>query len=89
MDLTRRLKSKEGIIVKEDEEGAFLFDPNTGNLKYMNQCAKETFTLLDGQKDLSLVMDHLFNLYPGVEPERIREDVDRFLDELEQNGFVS
>ena len=89
MDLSRRIKSKEGIVIKEDEEGAYLFDPSTGNLKYMNLCAKETFALLDGRKELKLIVDHLVNLYPSVAPERIREDVDQFLKELEQNGFVS
>ena len=88
MDLTLRFETNSGIIYREEEEGAFLFDPQIGNLKYMNRSAKEAFLMLNGQNDVSQVIQHLLGEYPEVDPKLIEKDVGSFLRDLEENGFV-
>jgi len=89
MDLSQLFSRNNSIIFREEGDGAFLFDPETGNLKYMNSSAKETFLMLNGQKDVSQVIHHLLGLYPDIEPKQIQMDVEDFLKQLEENGFIS
>ncbi len=88
MDLALRFEKNSGIIYREEEDGAFLFDPQIGNLKYMNRSAKEAFLMLNGQNDVSVVIHHLLGLYSEGDPKLIEKDVGSFLRDLEENGFI-
>lgn len=88
MDLTQRFRKKSGIILREDGEGAFLFDPETDSFKYLNPSAKEVFSMLNDQKDVEQLTRHLCRLYPDEDPKQIQRDVETFLNDLGQNGFI-
>ena len=88
MDLTQRFRKKSGIILREEGEGAFLFEPETGSFKYLNPSAKETFLMLNDQKDLEQLIQHLCRLYPEADPKQVQRDVETFLNDLDQNGFI-
>lgn len=89
MDLTKKFVKNPSIVYREEEDGAFLFDPETGNLKYMNHSAKEAFLMLNGQKDVSRLIQYLFTLYPDVDVKIIQNDVEIFLKQLKENRFIS
>ena len=89
MDLTKKFVKNPSIVYREEEDGAFLFDPETGNLKYMNHSAKEAFLMLNGQKDVSRLIQYLFTLYPDVDVKKIQNDVEIFLKQLKENRFIS
>ena len=88
MDLTQRFQTNENIVYREEEDGAFLFDPDTGNLKYMNRSGKETYLMLTGQTDVNQVIDRLLVIFPDAGRQRIEKDMEVFLKELEENGFI-
>ena len=88
MSLKKRFGRNEDIVFREEDEGAFLFDPDTGDLKYMNLSGKETFLMLDGEKDLEQITAHMLELYPQAEPEQVRKDVEDFLKDLEERDFI-
>lgn len=85
----KKYQRNESIVYKEEEDGAFLFDPDTGNLKYMNQTGREAYLMLDGQSDVQGVIQHLFDQFPEVEPRQIEEDLEVFLTDLKEHGFIS
>jgi len=89
MDKTKRFQRDEKIVYREEEDGAFLFDPDTGNLKYMNRTGKETYLLLDDQTGVDKVIDRLMKLCPDTTRRQIEMDVEVFIKELEENGFIS
>ncbi len=89
MDFTQKFERNKKIVYREEDDGAFLFDPSTGNLKYMNRSGKETFLLLTEQQDLGQVINHMSGLFPDVKRRRIEEDLETFLQELEENDFLS
>ena len=78
-----------GIIFREDDDGAFLFDPNTGNLKYMNRLAQKTFLMIEGRKDVDQLINYILELYPDIGLEQIRKDVESFILGLRSNHFIS
>jgi hypothetical protein len=88
MDLTQKFERNKNIVYREEDDGAFLFNPETGNLKYMNRSGRETFLLLSDQQDLSQVVDYMLGLFPDVKHRRIKKDMETFLKELEENGFL-
>ena len=89
MDLTQKYHKHKAIVYREEDDGAFLFDPATGNLKYMNRSGRETFLMLSEQQDVTQVIDGLLGLFPGVDSHQIANDLEVFLIELEKNGFIT
>jgi hypothetical protein len=88
MNSAQRYIKNNNIVFREEDDGAFLFDPDTGNLKYLNKSAKETFLRIDGQNDLSQIANRLLELYPDEDAEQVRNDVESFLKELIENSFA-
>ncbi len=88
MELTKRYKQNKEIVYREEADGAFLFDPDTGNLRYMNRSGRETFLMLKGDKDTKQVIDSMLELYPDVEPVQMQNDVEDFLKNLEESHFI-
>ena len=88
MNSDQRYIKNDNTVFREEEDGAFLFDPDTGNLKYLNKSAKETFLMLNGQNDLNQVSNRLLELYPDANFNQIRNDVKSFLKELLENTFA-
>ena len=88
MNSTSRYDRNRDIVFREEDEGAFLFDPDSGNLKYLNLTGKETFSMLDGEKDIGQLTTELQQQYPDIEPEQIRKDLEDFVKVLEMNNFI-
>lgn len=89
MDLKQKYQKHKDIVYREEDDGAFLFDPATGNLKYMNRSGRETFLMLSEQQDVTQVIDGLLGLFPDVDNHQIANDLEVFLIELEKNGFIT
>ncbi len=88
MDLTKRFKQNKEIVYREEDDGAFLFNPDTGDLRYMNRSGRETFLMLKGDEDINQVVDNMLELYPEVEPAQMQNDVEDFLKNLEESHFI-
>ena len=76
------------MVFRKEDDGAFLFDPDSGDLRYLNQSGKETFLMLGEEHDLNKVIDRMIALYADVEPQRIEADVKDFVEDLEENSFI-
>jgi len=88
MDLTKIFMQNNKIVYREEDDGAFLFDPDTGDLRYMNRSGRETFSVLKGDKDIKQVVHYMLELYPEVEPTQMQSDVEDFLKGLEEIHFI-
>ncbi len=76
------------MVYREEEDGAFLFDPETGDLRYMNRTGREAYALLNGEKDFGRVVRNMLDLYPDADPSQLQSDVENFLGDLEKNHFI-
>jgi hypothetical protein len=88
MDSTSRYDRNRDIVFREEDDGAFLFNPDSGNLKYLNLTGKETYAMLDGKKDIGQLTTELQEQYPDVESQQIRKDLEEFLEALKMNNFI-
>jgi hypothetical protein len=89
MNFKQIYQKNEQLVYREEEDGAFLFNPDTGNLRYLNRTGREIYLSLGDQCDVNGLINHLLELFPGVERQRIEKDVEGFLKELKENGFIS
>jgi hypothetical protein len=88
MESEKRYRRNEKIVFREEDDGAFLFDPDSGDLRYLNQSGKEAFLLLSEDRGVSTVIHRMIELYPDVEPKKIEADVRDFIKDLEENRFI-
>lgn len=88
MDDPRRFAIRENLVVREEEDGAFLFDPVTGALKYANAAAKEIFLMLKDEKGVTEIVRQMIRQYPDVSEDRMREDVNGLIESLTAEGFL-
>lgn len=89
VDSTQRFETNNGLVCREEDDGAFLFDPDSGNLKYVNATGKAIFLVLNEQKEIGQAVDHLLALFPSIDRHKIEKDVEAFVGELQEQGFVS
>ena len=89
MDLNQRFSINKEIVYREEDDGAFLFDPDSGNLKYMNLTGRKIFLMLKEKRDFSQAIAHIHGQHPDLDLEQVRKDVKIFLEQLKENGFVS
>jgi hypothetical protein len=90
------LKPNPEMVFRKEEEGAFLFDPHTGNLKYLNTNGVNIYELCDGRKTVGDIISFMMEFYPDIAADRIGADTELFIEELavmqfmiksEKNGF--
>ena len=87
--MAAQYRKNQGIIYREEGEGAFLFDPENGNLKYLNQSAREIFLMLDDLPESEKILRRLQESYPDADQDRLKGDLSAFLDQLADHKFIS
>ncbi|MHC4598535.1 MAG: PqqD family protein [Planctomycetota bacterium] len=82
-------RTEADVIFREEEEGAFLFEPETGELSCLNPVGIEVWKLVDGKKTFGAIVDAVTAEYEGVGRETVLGDVRAFLGELKNFGYVA
>ena len=76
------------IVFREEEDGAFLFDPDTGNLKCLNPLGGLIWLACDGTRPLAEIEQELVDRYPQALPETVKSELREFLEELFDLGYL-
>ncbi len=76
------------IIFRKEESGAYLYDPDSGNLKYINRVGTSLYDLCDGLHPVEGMIFRIAREYQDVPMDQVEKDVDRFLADLLQMDFV-
>jgi hypothetical protein len=84
-----RVCVKQDIVLREEEDGAFLFDPNTGRICYMNELGVTLWRLCQKSSTPEELIDRLCSDYPEVPQEQITKDCMKFLEDLGGLGCLS
>ena len=85
----REIQVKEDIVLREEDEGAFLFDPDTGRICYLNEIGMAVWRLCEKSITQEKIIDVLSSEYTEVSEENITNDCIKFLGELHKLGFLS
>jgi hypothetical protein len=82
------LRPNPEAVFRKEEDGAFLFDPHSGNLRYINGTGARIYELCDGGKTREEIVTALKVLYPDADGEAVAADATSFLRELAALGFL-
>ena len=84
-----RVEINPEIVLREEDEGAFLFDPDSGRICYLNELGITIWKLCQKPMKTERIVNTISAEYPDIAPERISEDCRSFLDDLRGFGFLS
>jgi hypothetical protein len=79
-----RLSQNTDCIFREEEDGAFLFDPETGNLKFINNI----YQLCDGRMTVGDITSLVIENYRDISSKQIEDDIKVFLKNLVEMEFL-
>ena len=86
-DAVPRLLDKD-VILREEEEGSFLFEPESGELSCLNPVGTIVWKLLDGKRTLGAIADAVAKEFEGVDRPIVLLDVRSFLGDLQGFGYA-
>jgi len=82
--LTQDLES----IFRKEEDGAFLFDPKSGNLKYINCMGVNIYQLCGRDRSVADITSLIAENYRDIPERQIKEDIKNFLQDLIEMRFL-
>ena len=85
---TEDVAIKEGIVFREEDEGAFVFDPSNGRICYLNELGSMIWKSFQGNRTPEDFIGTIALEYPDIPGRRIREDCLSFIKELGNLGFL-
>ena len=86
---SEQVKINPEIVLREEDEGAFLFDPDSGRICYLNDLGITIWKLCQKPTETERIVHAISAEYPDIAPERISEDCRSFLDDLQGFGFLA
>ena len=86
---SERVRINPEIVLREEDEGAFLFDPDSGRICYLNELGITIWKLCKKPMGTERIINTISSEYPEVAPERISKDCLLFLDDLQGFGFLA
>ncbi len=82
------LSRNTDCIFREEEDGAFLFDPESGNLKFINSMGVNIYQLCDGKMTVGDITSLVSENYKDISSKKIEDDIKVFLQELVKMEFL-
>ena len=76
------------IFRDEGEEGGILFNPATGAVKLLNECAAIIFKCLDGNHTKQQIINTIQTVFPEIERSVLEQDVSEFITEGKEKQLI-
>jgi hypothetical protein len=81
-------KVRSDLALQEVGEEGILYDREGARVHVLNRTALFTWRLCDGSRSLDAIAADIQATFSGVEPSRVRNDVDRILAEFSERGLL-
>ena len=88
-DKAGEISIRRDIVFREEEEGAFLFDPDTGRICYLNELGVNIWKSFGERKAPEQLISEISLDFPEIPKEQIARDCMRFIEDLGRFGFLS
>ena len=80
--------TNERLVFRKEEDGAFLFDPDTGSLYCLNGTGVLIYERCREGASYEELLSTLISSCEGVREEEARKDLEAFLKEMKERGFL-
>ena len=88
-DETKEIHINSETVFREEEEGAFLFDPDTGRICYLNELGVKIWKSCAKAREIEQVIEDICLDFQEVSKEQIEIDCMKFFEDLKKLGFLS
>jgi hypothetical protein len=88
-DTPCHIQVRDDVVFREEDDGAFLFDPENGRLCYLNDLGIDIWKMCRGAATREDIVKALTANYPGTSQAQIASDCASFFQELERLGFLT
>ncbi|MBI5958807.1 MAG: PqqD family peptide modification chaperone [Chloroflexi bacterium] len=85
---TKLVRNPDIVIREENEHGALMFNPDTNQIKLLNNMAITIFRLCDGSHDIPAIIKTIKESYDQVPADLVDEHVTLFVDYMLKNQMV-
>jgi hypothetical protein len=79
---------KRETVIRQEDDGAFIFDPVTDELSAVNETGLLVLSQIDGKRTLADIINTVASEFSQVEPEQIGRDVEAFIEGLVTRGLI-
>ncbi|MEP0762000.1 MAG: PqqD family protein [Chloroflexota bacterium] len=76
------------LVFRTDGEEGLLFDPETGQIIYLNETAAFIYGLLDGEHSREQIIGLLMQKYDILDREAAQEDLDAMLQNMRDANLI-
>lgn len=81
-------RMKRESVIRQEDDGAFIFDPVTDRLSAVNETGLLVLRQIDGKRTVAGVIRAVASHFSDVEPKQLEHDVKSFIDDLVNRGFI-
>ena len=85
---SRYIANPDVVIREEDPDGGLLFNPDTNQIRVVNQTGLFIYKQCDGSKDLPAIISAVRDEFDEVPADQVDEQVKTFIDEMVSVGFI-
>jgi len=89
LDSDKKILSRQEVVLREEEDGAFLFDPDSGRLCYLNEVGITIWKLCVQPINRVEIVNKICAEYPQISEKQISDDCAAFLGDLDRLGFIA
>lgn len=83
------IRINQNIVFREEEEGAFLFDPDTGRIFHLNELGMSIWKSCVKAKKTEQIIKGICLNYSEISREQIERDCINFFEDLGRLGFLA
>ena len=86
--LPRFMRNPDVVIHEEDPDGALAFNPDTDQIRVLNQTGFFIWQLCDGSHDMQSITSRIQESFDRVPEDQVSEQVEVFVNEMVTAGFI-
>ena len=84
----RYFRNPDVVIHEEDPDGALIFNPDTDQIKVLNQTGFFIWQLCDGSHDMERIIARVRETFDGVPEDQVLIQVQDFVNDMVGSGFI-
>ncbi len=85
--MTRYARNPEVVVREETQDAVLLFNPDTNQIRVLNETAQFIWGLCDGSHDLTTIIDAIKTTYEDI-PAEVDEHIGAFIEEMVATEFL-
>jgi hypothetical protein len=84
----RYIRNPDAVIHEEDPDGALVFNPDTDQIKVLNQTGVFIWRICDGSHEVESIIARVRETFDKVPEDQVSGQVQDFINDMVASGFI-